>query len=193
MDLSPLIRRCQLGDEEALAALFHRYKNLVYRTAYLTLDDAEEAEDVLQDVFVRVYRALSTFDPAKGAFTTWLHRITVNQCLSRRRKHRLLTIPIDQISPGSAEKHQTRPAYTPEDDEAIQQALNRLGPKLRTAVILRYYLELSYKEMAQVLDIPIGTVKSRLDRALKTLRREVGPLAEEAPAPCATAQSEVAQ
>ncbi len=69
-----LIRRCQTGDAQAFADLFHRYKNLVYKTAYLMLDSADEAEDVLQEVFFQVHRSLSTFEPSKGAFTTWLYR-----------------------------------------------------------------------------------------------------------------------
>jgi RNA polymerase sigma-70 factor (ECF subfamily) len=91
-----LIRRCQVGDEEAFAELFHQYTNLVYKTAYLLLDSAEEAEDALQEVMLQVHRSLSTFDPTRGAFTTWLHRVTVNHCLSRRRKWRLPGISLER-------------------------------------------------------------------------------------------------
>ncbi|MBC7248856.1 MAG: sigma-70 family RNA polymerase sigma factor [Anaerolineae bacterium] len=166
-----LIRRCQAGDEEAFAALFHQYKNLVYKIAYLMLDSADEAEDALQEVFLRVYRSLSTFEPAKGAFTTWLYRITVNHCLNRRRKSRL-SISLDRVSPLLAE----RPSFQGrvENEEAVQQALSRLSKKLRVVIVLRYYLGLSYAEIAQILNIPIGTVKSRLALALKTLRKELG-------------------
>jgi RNA polymerase sigma-70 factor (ECF subfamily) len=167
-----LIRRCQAGDEEAFAALFHQYKNLVYRTAYLMLDNADDAEDVLQEVFLQVHRSLSTFEPSKGAFTTWLYRITVNHCLSRRRKRHLLVISLEQVPPLALTEHPSSQGRV-EDEEAIQQALSRLSDKLRTVIILRYYLELSYAEIAQILNIPIGTVKSRLDLALKTLRQEL--------------------
>ena len=89
-----LIHRCQAGDEEAFAALFHKHKNLVYKTACLMLGSADEAEDVLQEVFLRVHKSLYTFQPSKGAFTTWLHRITVNHCLNRRRQGRDALQPV---------------------------------------------------------------------------------------------------
>lgn len=168
-----LIRPCQTGDEEAFAALFHQYKNLVYKTAYLMLDSADEAEDVLQEVFLQAHRSLSTFEPSKGSFTTWLYRVTVNHCLSRRRRRRVLIISLEKVPPLALTEH---PSFQDrlEAEEAVQHALSRLSEKLRTVVILRHYLELSYAEAAQVLNIPVGTVKSRLDLALKTLRKELG-------------------
>jgi len=190
MDLL-LIRRSQAGDEEAFAELFHKYKNLVYKTAYLMLGDADEAEDALQEVFIQVYKSLPTFQPLKGAFTTWLYRITVNHCLNRRRKRRLFTLPLDKVSPISL----TKPASSPEslmaEKDAIQRALDRLSEKLRTVVILRYYWELSYAEIAQIVDVPVGTVKSRLNLALKTLRRELETATENGLAPGALHSREV--
>lgn len=171
-DALELIRRCQAGDEQAFADLFHQYKNLVYKIAYLMLDDADEAEDVLQEVFFQVYKSLSTFEHSKGAFTTWLYRVTVNECINRRRKHRLLTINLEKVSPLALADHPSFPDQL-EDEEAIRQALSRLSEKLRAVVILRYYSGLSYAEIAQILNIPVGTVKSRLDLALKTLRKEL--------------------
>ncbi|MBA4376729.1 MAG: RNA polymerase subunit sigma-24 [Anaerolinea sp.] len=167
-----LIKRSQAGDVEAFADLFHQYKNLVYKTVYLMLDSAYEAEDVLQEVFLQVHRSLSTFEPSKGAFTTWLHRVTVNHCLNRQRKRRLLTIGLEQAHHLALTEH---PSWQDrlEEEEAVRQALSRLSEKLRTVVILRHYLDLSYAEIAQILNIPIGTVKSRLDLALKTLRNEL--------------------
>ncbi len=167
-----LIRRCQTRDEEAFAALFHQYKNLVYKTAYLMLDSTDEAEDVLQEVFLQVHRSLSTFEPSKGSFTTWLYRVTVNHCLSRRRKRRLLMVSLEKIPPLALTEHPSSQDRL-EDEEAVRQALSRLSEKLRMVVILRYYLELSYAEIAQILNIPVGTVKSRLELALKTLRKEM--------------------
>ncbi|MGC8839090.1 MAG: RNA polymerase sigma factor [Anaerolineae bacterium] len=163
------------GDEEHFAAIFQQYKNLVYKTAYLMLDDVGEAEDALQEIFLQVHKALSTFDPEKGAFTTWLYRIAVNHCLSRRRNRRLFTVPLDRVAPSSPAEFP--PDYrSVEDEETLRQALGRLSEKLRAVVILRYYLDLPYAEIAQVLDIPVGTVKSRLNLALRTLRRELDSL-----------------
>lgn len=168
-----LISRAQSGDREAFAALFEQYKNLVYKTAYLMLGDAGEAEDALQEVFVLVYRSLSSFDPRKGAFTTWLRRVTFNCCLNHRRKRHFLFLPLEDVSP-----EDVSPALVSEfpsaqlaEKEAVQQAIAKLSDRQRAVVILRYYWELPYAEIARTLDIPLGTVKSRLDLALKTLRR----------------------
>ena len=181
MDLT-LIRRSQAGDEVAFAALFHEYKNLVYKTAYLMLGNAGDAEDALQEVFVQVHRSLATFQPSKGAFTTWLHRITMNRCLNRRRKRRLFTLSLDKVSPASLTGHSSSFESRLAEEETVQQALNRLSEKQRAVVILRYYWDLSYAEMAQILDIPVGTVKSRLNLALKTLRKKLEAVAEDVPA-----------
>ncbi|MCK4470726.1 MAG: sigma-70 family RNA polymerase sigma factor [Anaerolineae bacterium] len=177
-----LIRRSQAGDEVAFAALFHEYKNLVYKTAYLMLDNAGDAEDALQEVFVQVHRSLPTFRPSKGAFTTWLHRITVNHCLNRRRKRRLFTLPLAEISPTLLANHSPSPEGRLAEEEIVQQALSRLSEKQRAVVILRYYWDLPYAKMAQILDVPVGTVKSRLNLALRTLRKELEAMAEDAPA-----------
>ena len=80
-----VIQRSQRGDGDVFAELFHQHKNLVYRTVYLITGSAQEADDILQEVFIRVHRSLNTYDMSKGAFTTWLYRITVNLCLSRQR------------------------------------------------------------------------------------------------------------
>jgi len=179
-----LIRRSQAGDKGAFSDLFHKYKNLVYKTAYLMLDNADDAEDVLQEVFIQVHKSLSTFQPSKGAFTTWLYRITVNHCLNRRRKRHLFVLSFDEVSPVLLTDHTSSlESQLAEEEEATQQALGRLSEKLRTVVILRYYWELSYAEIAQILDAPVGTVKSRLNLALKTLHKKLETAAENDPAP----------
>ncbi|HUV95494.1 MAG TPA: RNA polymerase sigma factor [Anaerolineae bacterium] len=178
-----LIRRSQAGDQEAWAGLFERYKNLVFKTAYLMLGSASEAEDALQEVFIRVYRSLSAFEPSKGSFATWLHRITVNHCLNQRRRRRFLVVALDEASPASLSGHYPSPEGRMGEKAAVQQALSRLSDKQRGVVILRYYWEMSYAEIARVLDIPLGTVKSRLNLALKTLHKELEALTENSSGP----------
>lgn len=165
-----LVQRSQSGDQEAFAALFEQYKNLVYQAAYLTLNDTNAAEDALQEVFIRVYHSLANFDPAKGAFTTWLYRITMYYCLNQRRKHQIDTEPLDENAAGLDENLSTTEDI---DREAILSALDRLSEKQRAVVVLRYYAAQSYAEIAEVLDIPLGTVKSRLDTAIKFLRQSI--------------------
>ena len=163
-----LIQRSKAGDQIAFGEIFEQYKNLVYKTAYLLLDNPHEAEDALQEIFVKVYRSLDTYQPSKGAFSTWLHRITVNHCLNQRR--RALPAPDTLEKAGSV----SQPLRTLEDqfadEETIQQALNRLSVKLRAVIVLRYYHELAYAEIAQILEIPLGTVQSRLNQGMKKIQ-----------------------
>jgi len=163
-----IILRAQSGDREAFAILFEQYKHLVYKTAYLMLGESTEAEDALQEIFVQVYRSLSGFDPGRAAFTTWLYRITFNYCLNQRRKKRPFTLPLEDISPALRSEF---PGAQLAEEEIVQQAIEKLTDKQRAVVILRYFWDLPYAEIAQILDVPLGTVKSRIDLALKTLRR----------------------
>lgn len=167
-----IIQRAQAGDRLAFAAFFEQYKNLVFRSAYLILGSPEDAEDVLQEVFVHVYKSLAGFDPRKGAPTTWLHRVTVNQCLNHRRKRSLVAFHLEEMASLDPLKLKSDfPEAHLANEEAIWQAIHHLSERLRVVVVLRYYQEFSYAEIAQILEIPLGTVKSRLDLALKNLRQ----------------------
>jgi len=163
-----IIIRAQSGDREAFAILFEQYKNLVYKTAYLMLGESAEAEDALQEIFLQVYKSLSGFDPSKAAFTTWLYRVTFNYCLNHRRKKRPFTLPLEDMSLALTSEF---PGSQLADEEILQQAIGKLTDRQRAVVILRYFWDLPYAEIAQILDVPLGTVKSRIDLALKTLRK----------------------
>ena len=166
-DLINLIQRSRAGDQFAFSEIFEQYKNLVYKTAYLLLDNPHEAEDALQEIFVKVYRSLDGYQPSKSAFSTWLYRITVNHCLNQRRK------PLPASDMLEESRSASQPLRTLEDqfadEQAIQQALNRLSGKLRAVILLRYYHELAYAEIAQILEIPLGTVQSRLNQGMKKI------------------------
>jgi RNA polymerase sigma-70 factor (ECF subfamily) len=163
------IERCLAGEEGAFEALYQQYARLVYHTAYLMLDNPQDADDVLQEVFIRVFRYLDTYDPARGAFTTWLHRITTNVCLRHLDRSPAPSIPLPE-SLG----HSTREAVDAQIDarQRVRQMLSGLAPPFRVVVVLRFYGALSYQEIAGVLDVPLGTVQSRLSRALRQLRQE---------------------
>lgn len=163
-----VIRRSQAGDQASFAALFEQYKNLVFKTAYLMLGDAPEAEDALQEVMWQVYRSLHTYDPQRGAFTTWLHRLTVNHCLNRQRSgSRVSAVSIDHAT-GYAS-----PEVLVEIDDSLRYMLQGLSDKHRAVVVLRYVWDLSYEEIAAILDVPLGTVQSRLHVALKQVRERM--------------------
>jgi RNA polymerase sigma-70 factor (ECF subfamily) len=163
-----LIQRAQADDREAFAGLFEQYKNLVFKTAYLMFGNRDEAEDALQEVFILVHRSLPGFDPHKGAFSTWLHRITVNYCLNQHRNRHALMISLEDVPAVFANEF---PGEQLAEKEAIEQAINGLSDRQKVVVILRYYWELPYSQISEILDIPLGTVKSRLDLALRTMRK----------------------
>ncbi len=169
-----LVEKWQSGDVSAFEALFRQHQKLVLRTAYLITGDAEMAKDVMQEVFVSVWKSRHTFNPAKGKFTTWLHRITVNRCSKVHRQkpaflsleeteNKGLALPSDEIL--------AEAIITKEEYASLMKALAALDTKHRSVVVLRYFNELSCEEIAQVADIPLGTVKSRLHYALKSLHR----------------------
>ncbi len=159
----------QSGDTAAFEALFRQYERLVFKNAHLITGTREEAEDVLQEVFVSVWRSRQTFDPDKGKLTTWLHRITVNKCLERRRKRKLAPVSLEGIdlpdTQLSDEVLVSRQEY-----ERLIEAMNSLDTKNRAVLVLRYFNDLSYEEIAQTVGIPLGTVKSRINQGLKLLR-----------------------
>jgi RNA polymerase sigma-70 factor (ECF subfamily) len=166
---------------ENFEVIFRQYKDTVYQTAYLILGDAHRAEDVLQEVFIKVHKSLDTFDSRKGAFSTWLHRITVNQCVTEHRNRHSLSLSLSLESleeerldlAGANSQQPEELAMKREESQRIQRAMKTLDRKHRAVVILRYFNELSYEEIAQLLSIPLGTVKSRLNTAIRALRQEL--------------------
>ena len=164
---------------EEFEAIFYRYKDMVFKIAYLIVGNAQEAEDVMQEVFIKVYRAGDTFRPEKGGFNTWLHRITVNQCISERRRKRLPSFSHETLKeegfdlPQASSELPEEFLMKQEESERIRRAMRSLDRKHRAVLALRYFDELSYGEIAQMLKIPLGTVKSRLNAAIKVLRKEI--------------------
>ena len=169
----------QQGDIGAFETLFRQYEKLVYRTAYLITGNKEAAENALQEVFISVWKSRHTYDPNKGKLTTWLHRITVNECSRRRSRKALAAISIDEkgIDPPEM-KHTAQPeeiAITRMEYDRLLKALEALDTKHRSVLVLRYFNDLSYQEIAEVLEIPLGTVKSRLNHSLKYLKEQMKP------------------
>lgn len=159
------------GNVASFESLFRQYQGLVYKNAYLVTGSKEEAEDILQEVFMTVWRARETFDPEKGSLATWLHRITINKCLEKRRKKSLASVPLEE-APLAALVAEDPPA-DPADYDRLNDALQSLDAKHRVVLVLRYFNELSYGEIAYIINIPLGTVKSRINQALKLLRGRI--------------------
>ncbi len=174
-----LIRACLRGDIHACSALFEEYRGLVYHTAYLMFENSHDAEDALQEVFLQVFRSLDTYDPTQAAFSTWLHRVTVNYCLSRWRvSRRARSVSLSQIDPLVAHPADDPLAALAATEQA-SRLLGDLNADQRTIVILRFYWDLSYREIATITGVELGTVQSRLNRALKKMRSAMQAMAEE--------------
>lgn len=173
-----LVEQCLTGDEAAWEALVRTHTRRVYGFCYRFTGKDAEAQDLTQEVFLRVFRSLKSYRSGEGAFVTWLTRLSRNLLIDhyRRTKQERVTESIEEQLPVIEEKAGSgvRPdglLDRREASEALQAALQRLSPDLREAVILRDLQEMEYREIAGVLKIPEGTVKSRLNRGRAELAR----------------------
>jgi RNA polymerase sigma-70 factor (ECF subfamily) len=163
-----LVRRHLDGDPDAFRLLYEKYGDRVYATAWRVLGEHHAAVDLVQEVFVKLHRELRSFK-FESRFSTWLFRVAVNHALNRvSEAGRHARIHEKIVRDGRGDPGGTREGR-PLDDE-VQHALQQLSPKLRVVVSLRYLDGLSYEEIAEVLDLSLGTVKSRLFLAHETLR-----------------------
>ena len=176
VDDSGLVREAGRGSREAYETLFERYRDGVGRTAYLLIGDPDLAQDVAQEAFLIGWRDLRRLrDPAR--FQAWVTGIAVNLCRKRRGSVRIMPGP--PVSPTRAEPEPDPQTSEAEVRLAVLQAIGRLPRRLREAVVLRYYGDLSETEMGAALGIPAGTVKSRLARARDLLAAALESLMEE--------------
>jgi len=161
----------------AFETVFQDYRKMVFKTAYLMTGSKEDAEDILQEVFVSVWRSRDTFNPKKGKLSTWIYRITVNQCLSRRRKKKPVLLSLEESNINLPD---IKPEGQPEEAlvtrleyERLIRAMDALDSKHRSVLVLRYFNDLSYDEIAHITGVPLGTVKSRISQALRSLRAQM--------------------
>ena len=176
---SSLVSRCLRGDEAAWEELVRVHTRKVYALCYRFTGSGSEAQDLTQEVFLRVFRTVKTFRSTEGSFGTWLARVTRNLLIDhyRRTRQERVTDSIEEQLPMIEEGGATasaRPDYAlagREASEILQATLQKLSPDLREAVILRDLQEMEYREIAEVLAIPEGTVKSRINRGRAELAR----------------------
>jgi RNA polymerase sigma-70 factor (ECF subfamily) len=186
-DDAVLVERCRQGDIDAFEPLVEKYRQRVWRLAYNVVRDREEAWDVAQEAFIRAYQALPSFR-GHSAFYTWLFRIVMNVASDRVRSRAARgrafgteRVPEEEwdrvmMDKPAGDQAPDEAAATAQDRERISQALQSLSPQHRDIIMLSDIEGLSYKEIAEVLDIPMGTVMSRLHNARKRLRSALGPL-----------------
>lgn len=174
-----IIERVVKGDVDAYGILVRKYQDRIYSAVANYVSNPEDAADIAQDAFVKAYAKLRTFD-ASSAFYTWLYRIAVNTAIDfmRRRKSRPAdSLDDEKFTAANVEPVSTDPRANPEKvvvlDErrqALRDSINRLSNKLKTVIILHDVEGLSQEEVAEILRIPVGTVKSRVSRARAELR-----------------------
>jgi RNA polymerase sigma-70 factor (ECF subfamily) len=179
-----LVRRCIAGDAVAWEEIVRTYNRRIYNICYRFAGSGGDAEDLTQEVFIKMYRTLTSYDHTKGAFATWVTTITRNLLVDhfRKGKQQRLTDSIDATSEHEdavplSEQIQDQSAppdarvRSREVGETVHAALGKLSPELREAVILRDLQDMDYREIATVLKVPEGTVKSRINRGRAELAR----------------------
>jgi RNA polymerase sigma-70 factor (ECF subfamily) len=169
-----LIAECLQGRTTAFGELVRRYQDRLYNTVYRLVDHTEDAQDVVQEAFLSAYQSLGSFK-GESQFFTWLYRIAVNTALSMKKKQRVALAKTGAASAGEAidASDFSRPEHSmekAEQERRIQNALNQLSPEHRAVLILKDIEGQKYDMMAQMLHVPIGTVRSRLHRARMELR-----------------------
>jgi RNA polymerase sigma-70 factor (ECF subfamily) len=183
--VNALVRRCVSGDAAAWQEIVQQYHRRIYNICYRFSGSPDDASDLAQEVFIKMYRTLSTFDTTRASFMTWVTTVTRNLLVDhfRKGKYDRVTDSLD-ATPGNQEEGLTLAdqledqAASPEarvrsqeTQKLVHEALRRLSPELREAVILRDLQDMDYKDIAKVLNVPEGTVKSRINRGRTELAR----------------------
>lgn len=169
------------GDLNAFTTLVERYQRLVFQICYRMLGDAGEAEEAAQETFLRAYRALERYDPERK-FSTWLLSIANHYCIDQLRKRRLLLSSLDEQDGWELPDGRPGPegsALERERREQVRSLLNCLKEKDRAMIVMRYWQDLSYEEIAEALGLTASAVKSRLHRARRSLAHTWGALEQD--------------
>jgi RNA polymerase sigma-70 factor (ECF subfamily) len=167
------------GDQDAFAEIVYAYQDAVYNLCYRMLGERTEAEDSAQEAFLRAYLNLERYDPSRS-FKTWLLSIASNYCIDRLRRRRLQWLSLDDeptsdhLALSSDEPEPESATLDREHSQAIQMLLSELSPEYRAAVVLRYWYDYSYVEIADIMDTTESAVKSRLFRARQALADKLG-------------------
>ncbi|HEY3215646.1 MAG TPA: sigma-70 family RNA polymerase sigma factor [Candidatus Eisenbacteria bacterium] len=181
-EVEGIVRRCLAGDERAYRELVERYQSRVYSLALRMLGRVEDAEDVTQETFIRVFRALDRYDLSRP-FGAWLMTIASRLCIDHIRRRRFTPISLTQREPGSDEEYSIDvpdPGLRPdewvseaEEERRSKELIDSLPPHYRIVVLLRHQEQRSYEEIAAALSLPLGTVKARIHRARALLKERI--------------------
>ena len=179
------IKQVLKGDQNAYADIVNLYQHKLYQICYRMLGNKQEAEDIAQEAFVRAYINLHSYDQ-KRKFSTWIYRIATNLCIDRIRKKKpdyyldaevAGTDGLDMYSQIAADEKLPEDVVTQmELQERIQYEISQLPDKYRSVIVLKYIEELSLQEISEILDMPLGTVKTRIHRGREALRKQLNNL-----------------
>jgi RNA polymerase sigma-70 factor (ECF subfamily) len=177
-----LVRRCLAGDEKAYRELIELYQSQVFSICLRMVRRREDAEDITQETFVRMFRALERYDPERP-FAAWILTIASRLCIDHIRRRRVSPVSLTQREPGSEETHDidvADPGFGPdeitsrsEEEKQANALIHSLPEHYRIVVVLRHQQDLSYEEIAEALNLPLGTVKARIHRAREILKTRV--------------------
>jgi RNA polymerase sigma-70 factor (ECF subfamily) len=179
-----IIERCLNGDQAAWESIVRMYRRKVFNVAYKFVGRHDQAEDLTQDVFLKLYKSLDTFD-RRANFQTWLISVSRNLCIDHyravRKERETINRDVDpsDFAPASPDTRVDTQLEQRDRVKLLRKALDKLAPTLRTAVMLRDIQELTYQEIADQLHLPEGTVKSRINRGRTELARQIQRLREE--------------
>lgn len=178
-----LIEQCLKGQQSSFSELIDEYKNMVFSLSYKMTNSLEDAEDISQEVFIRVYKSLYNFNP-NYKFSTWLYQMTLNLCRDRFRKGKIPSVSLD--TPLNKDDQKDLRSIIPdnqnnpediimgvEQTNFINDLITSLPLKYREVIILRHLKDLSYDEMSKILNISLGSVKTRLFRARELLKNKL--------------------
>ena len=177
-----LIHRALQGDQKAYEELMQKYRGSVFNLVQRMIGNRQEAEDIVQETFIKAFNALPSFNE-EYAFSTWLFKIATNNCIDVLRKRKLQTFSLDRpvrTKDGEVQRDFADDSYSPERDAVyeehanlILEAIEELPPKYRRVINLRHREDRSYEEIAEILKVPIGTVKARIFRARELLKKKL--------------------
>lgn len=171
-----ILQRCKKNDKGAFAELFRFYQNYLFKICFSYVQNEQSALDLMQEIFIKLYKNIAKYDE-KYPFHPWLRRVAVNTCLNEKRKQHPQSVPLlkddedlslaDQLA---AEEDTQQEVERHDMARIIRQHINCLPEKQRMVIILRYYEDLSYEEISELMNIPLGTVKTDLYRAKNALK-----------------------
>ncbi len=179
-DILALIERWQNGDQDAAQQLYAQHRDRVYRLAYGLLGNSEDAEEVAQDALTYALINIDRYDPQRAQYSTWLHTITVSRVRDKQRRKRFkltsltewLEIGKEPVSDDVPLPRQSEQLFNRTE---VWQAVEGLTPQLREAIVLRFWAQHSFKEMAAIIGCPLGTAQSRVRRGFEALRKQLAP------------------